>query len=400
MKVVLHCGMPKTGTSALQERLAAGRPALEAAGILYPLSPVISHNANFLMQGLVAAEDRPRYLVHSLKGRDGAALFDDWLAKIRARLARGGIDTLALSAENLWEITSPDPARRLRALLEDLGASRIEVVAYVRRPSDWYLSAAQQILRASHKVRRVRAIPYRAPIETMAAHVADPGAMRVFAFDRGAFPGGDILEHFRREALPQVPPEALAEGRQEVNATLSAEGMALLQDYRRQVLPRSNNRFTPDTSRYRRAIEMAEEAVGGERRPHLYPGIADRLDHDSPDLGWLRQVHGVTFAGIDYDRVGSGDEGAEWELRPISVEEICPVDPERRTRLLNLAIRELTETGGRKAGKRRRTKESPAAAGEGPGRDSGPGTEESGGAGNPADPSQEDGRDDGPGPAS
>lgn len=41
-KVILHVGTHKTGTTSIQAALAASRPALQAAGILYPdVSPFL-----------------------------------------------------------------------------------------------------------------------------------------------------------------------------------------------------------------------------------------------------------------------------------------------------------------------------------------------------------------------
>src|SRR5690606_15336920 len=150
------------------------------------------------------------YLRHSLKPRKGGyrKLFDRWLEAIRAEAEALGAGTVVLSAENLFAITEPAQAQALRALLLGLGAERIEVIAYVRRPSDWYLSAAQQVLRASHQIRTARPVSYRAPIECHAAHVAD--TLRVFPYDRTLFPGGDILGHFLAEGLGMAPPPAAA----------------------------------------------------------------------------------------------------------------------------------------------------------------------------------------------
>ena len=40
MKILLHIGQPKTGTSAIQTFLSANRKALRIAGVLYPSVPV------------------------------------------------------------------------------------------------------------------------------------------------------------------------------------------------------------------------------------------------------------------------------------------------------------------------------------------------------------------------
>lgn len=343
MKILLHFGMPKSGSTALQQGLVSVRDVLAGQGVFYPTAPVIENTSNFLMAGLMPFEELPRYVRHSLKPKKGGhrALFDQWIEEIRAKTAAMGADTLVMSAENLFAITEAAPAQELRRLLLGLGADRIEAIAYVRRPSDWYLSAAQQVLRASHKVRPARPVAYRAPIECFATHVAD--AVRVYPYDRAQFPGGDILGHFLQEGLgiaaPPAPSNAPPDDARQFNSTISAEGMVLLQEYRQINHREGDGTFTRDTARFRQALAQADAEAADGRRPALHPELRERLDQGSPDLLWLREAHGVSFAGVDYDRIDS----KVWSFEAHRVEDICIVDKKRKRRILNRAIMALTE---------------------------------------------------------
>jgi hypothetical protein len=65
MKTILHIGMPKTGTTALQDCLRASRADLAAAGILYPENPpgCRFNNHRMLVMGFLPFDALPRHMV-------------------------------------------------------------------------------------------------------------------------------------------------------------------------------------------------------------------------------------------------------------------------------------------------------------------------------------------------
>ena len=334
MKFIVHIGMPKSGSTALQYGLSAMRPAFARQGILYPISPVIPNTSNFLLAGVLPFDDLPRYLRQSIGKHKGdyTALYARWTDQIRAQAAETRADTVILSGENLYNIVHDKDAVKLRDELVALGATSIEIVVYVRKPSDWYLSAVQQVLRASHLIRQAGSVRYRQVIEVYAAHVSPD--VKVFEYNRRLFPGEDILAHFL-QAVVGIQAEAVApEVDRQFNGTISAEGMSILRDYRLVNHKDDNSHFTKDTSRFRRAIAEADERVGGDQRPALLPDMKDRIDHGSPDILWLRDTYGIVFSDIDYDRISD----QSWAAVAKTVDDICAVDKKRRFKVLNTAI--------------------------------------------------------------
>ena len=330
MRILLHVGMPKAGSTALQLALARGRERLARQGVLYPRAPLFPDSQNFLVAGL---EERRHALPRMIRSAyfdrmdEIAPAFARWMAEIRSSIAASRPETMVLSSEWLFGLRGRQKFDRLAEILRGFGGP-IEVVAYVRRPADQYLSAVQQTLKGSHTIRPLTAVRYRTPLEGF-ARIAD--TMRVARYDRAAFPGGDIVRDFVDAFLPGADLAAAADGGA-ANATISAEGMAILAGYRRTNHRRSRGRFTPDTDRLIAAIREADAAVGGAVRPRLRPEVAGAIDAASTDVIWLRDTHGIVFDGLDYDRV----EGAagETKTRPKRVEEICIVDPERHQELV------------------------------------------------------------------
>ena len=323
MRLILHIGMPKAGSTALQTALAAARGPLRRGGVLYPKGAL---NQNFLIAG-VAPPDRLGRLYAQQYGDDRAAIREDfdsfWKAIVEA-IDRRRPEVVVLSGELLFGAigdTGPEP---LRALLDPLGA-RVEIVAYLRRPSDYYLSMAQQRLKASWEIRPVAPVRYRKPLESARA-AAD--ALHAVPFERPAFPGGDIVADFAARLLPETRDILRAVDDPKVRPSMSAEAMAIVQDFRRRRYPEMNDRFTRDTGALAKHLAAEELALGGQRRPELRPAIRELVDRSSADLLWLRDTLGVTFAGVDYDTIGPAE--------PVTVEtvdDICFVDGARKAAL-------------------------------------------------------------------
>ncbi len=335
MRILLHVGMPKAGSTALQQAFAGAREALARRGILYPQAPLFQDSQNFIVAGL---EERrhalPRMIRGAYEGRmeELQPAFDRWQEGLEEIVASSRPERLVISSEWLFGLRGASKFDRLGRFLAALGG-RVEVVAYVRRPSDQYLSAIQQTLKGSHVIRPPAAIRYRTPLEGFARIAAE---VHVVRYDRAAFPEGDIVRHFVSAFLPDAGGAIGSAGERSANATISAEGMAILAGYRRVNHRKNRGRFTADTDRLIEAIRDADAAIGGEMRPRLLPAIRDAVDGVSVDVLWLRDVHGIVFDGLDYDRVAAAPppdlagERRRPKLRPAGIEEICIVDPDRR----------------------------------------------------------------------
>jgi len=344
LRILLHVGMPKAGSTALQAALADARDRLARHGILYPRGPLISRTHNFIMAGL---EERPRQMPRLLRNAYRDRLdevgpdFDKWLVELRSGIASRRPETLVLSSEWLFRLRGESRFDRLAEILRSLGDS-VEVIAYVRRPSDQYLSSAQQILKGPHIIKPVAPIRYRGPIEGF-TRIADQ--VHVLKYDRAGFPGGDIVRHFLQTFTPEALAGVATGGGGDVaavNATISAEGMAILAAYRRVNHRRRRNRFTADTDRVLRAIRAADLAVGGNTRPRLLASVRDEIDLASADLLWLRDAYGIVFDEIDYERIVAPDLPVrEMKRRPKSIGEICEIDAARYEKVLMRSMHAL-----------------------------------------------------------
>ncbi len=323
MRVLLHIGMSKAGSTALQDAFARARRDLKALGILYPRG---AFNHNFLVAGIDTPDRFGRVFRQHYAGNAEAvgSDFAGFWRTIVVAIERHRPSVVLMSAESLFGGLGRAGPEPLRALLVPLSAE-VEIVVYVRRPSDHYLSQVQQQLKASWAIRPAGPVVYRPPL---AAAMAVADRLHVVPFDRSKFPGEDIVADFASRFLPEASRVLSGGTATSRNTSMSAEAMDILQAYRRDHHPDDNDRFTLDTGEFRRRLAECEDRLGGARRPELLPHVRERVDQTSLDLIWLRDTFGIVFDGIDYRAVAAGSP-----IAVATVGDICLIDPARRAEL-------------------------------------------------------------------
>jgi hypothetical protein len=323
-KILIHAGMPKAGSTALQLRFKASRSALRKRGVLYPGK---IQNHNFLIADGASVEELPRIFRQHYKS-DEAALrrdFDEFWSQILRQTASASPDVVVMSGESLWTIDKAG-AKRLKSRLLEI-SDDIHIVCYVRKPSDFYLSLAQQKIKASHFLPKAAGIKYKRNLEAlqeMGTH------LHVHAFARENFVGGDVCLDFAERHLGDRSLLAQDEADGFGNETISAEAMAILQDYRAVAHPENATKFTKDTNSLIRGLRD----LAAKDRPKLRPEIRDFIDGSSTDLVWLKDAHGISFSDIDYARIHEADPKMVGE-----VADICFVDEAKKRALLNLILK-------------------------------------------------------------
>jgi hypothetical protein len=333
--------MTKAGSSALQAGLYTARRELSDSGVFYPDGGRTRNSQILLLQGLLPAERLPRGL-QRLYGGNVDGLERDmraWLAGLETAIDATRPHTLILSEEFLFYIVDQGALTELRRRMLGLGQT-VEVVVYVRRPSEHYLSSVQQLLKASHRIPGPNPVAYRPTIEGYADHVAD--RMHVVEYDRSDWPDGDIVRHFLTAFVPDANACASATLR-EVNESLSAEAMSLLAEYRERVWPDQHNRFTEDTNRVVRALAAGDAEVAGDRVPSLHEHVARTVDQASTDLPWLRETYGIVFDGVDYSAI---EPATDHHAPFASVDCMCRVDSGRRDALMWRVMHHLANDAG------------------------------------------------------
>ena len=336
-KLLVHIGTSKTGTTAIQSSFmeAQRRGALS---VCYPdFSWARRHprrNPHAFLGYVYRRRHPPR--VFAYKADDSRLYLEAQrqdFAKEFARALREN-DRVVLSAESLSGM-QPEEIRAFRDELRSHAFDRILVAVYVRNPAQIYLSSAQQKLKASSILRDPRKYRYRFREIIEKWSSAFDANVVVRPFERALLHQNCVVRDFSRVAADFFgcdvgPVETL-----DANVSLSAEGMAVMQKYRRAYYPRANDVHKPDSTRLVRLLAESQSALP-QTKPRLRPEVASLIlarHHD--ELAWLREKH-----GIDLGPAGNGS-GAGW--RPahdaLEVSDVVDLDQGVLEELLRYAWR-------------------------------------------------------------
>ena len=155
--LILHIGIPKTGTTSLQLFLFKNREKLESYGIDYPVFmnqpglPSRARNGIFLdryarsvacndktMSGVSDVEENLARLEKALSSHNKVVLTNEELARPLYRNVRRGYEY-----DLFWNSTA--------RILEDAGATDVTIVVYLRRQDDWAASKWRQDIKWNHE---------------------------------------------------------------------------------------------------------------------------------------------------------------------------------------------------------------------------------------------------------
>jgi hypothetical protein len=160
-KAILHIGMPKTGTSIIQSHLQQNRRVLRDKGVFYPVT--ISPDP-----GIYRTFESHHLLFYALAGQRPFNRFspDRFMERAKRAAARYRMDTLLLSAENLWWLPTltvreehfdplaywEEKRRYLERVAAFLSPLKVQVVVYLRRQDHWIESWYNQQIKNGYAV--------------------------------------------------------------------------------------------------------------------------------------------------------------------------------------------------------------------------------------------------------
>jgi hypothetical protein len=320
-KIIVHIGQPKTGTTSLQAALLKGQKHLLDQGILYP-TPLFSINHGALVLPFRQEVQRSMVRFVGTDIREARRRGRIYWRSVVEEAAMHDAGTVIISSEFIWGL------RHLPKFYENLqtafgSEAAIELMAYLRTPSQHYISAAQQKLKMDHRLPIFRYSRLKRLKE-----VSDIAPLKLGKFSRDALHEGDILSDFCLRY--NIKTANLRHRKKEANTTISAEGMILLQTYRRRNHSERGDMPTDDTNRLLNAIAREEAANPGiYTRPKLRPEFAQYLDRDCQTFAWLRKAHGIDLHQDHGVAEGMMRDVAEAE----DVSELVGFDPDALHRL-------------------------------------------------------------------
>lgn len=221
-EIVVHVGQSKTGTTRIQNALAANAEKLLSQGVFYPRPrpDITAHHA--LVRQICEKSDRR--LEKAIFGNLG----DDELI-LSALGSNNSCHTAVLSSEMLlihFEANS-EHVQAFDNRLSSLAQS-VRYVAYVRDPVERFPSVCSQTLMRSAMLPRVQ-WAFRVSEMVKLRELVGP-RFEIRVYDRDAFKNRDVFEDFVTGVLGAgVSDLDLTTANDKSNVSLSAEGMYLVQ---------------------------------------------------------------------------------------------------------------------------------------------------------------------------
>lgn len=245
-RLLLHAGMGKTGSSALQTAFVQNRDLLASSGVLYPPHPsdevarsggVTSGNGTRLRRWLAPRGDVP--------ARQG----DRLRARLLEELDTPGMHTLLYSSEFLY-LALPERLEELRRHLERHDA-HLQVVVYVRNVAEHALSSYSQVVKRSlftgtfsDYIDPATAGGYHLPLDRVLAlpEVLGSEKVTVLHYDSLQY---DLVGHFCRQLLG-LDASAQIRTTPTVNRALTSLELELMRQLNRVLVEKAQARQVSD----------------------------------------------------------------------------------------------------------------------------------------------------------
>lgn len=335
MKLILHIGQGKAGSTAIQRTLAAGRDELLRKGVLYPENLYIKNchhyfsTLNFdVPQRWPSVVNRMGFSIDSAK----AGAKEEW-ENLQEQLTNNNPKITIISSETLFSDYSPTEAIRAKKYLGSL-ADEMRILAYLRSPVSRYISLVQQKLKSSRILVQPAASGVVKIISKYNEIFTVPCELRVF--ERNSLKSGDaVVDFVEWSGLQEL---GIDFPKAEFNTSMSAEAMAVLEN-----LASDHGPTTAEALKEKRTLQSqvsrADKDLPGATRAHLNDEVSDYLTRINKELLPLRDKYGIEFSDIDYTMVGK-IEGLNKPL-VTSVNNICAFDFARRDELQALVVKRL-----------------------------------------------------------
>ena len=306
MKLILHIGTGKTGTTSIQTALYDNHEKLQSLKISYPIGDSKDHNileASVLEFGKLHRVYRSMYSENHEKPKNIAM---DLIQKIKS----SNSDYLVLSGEYFFALGSSE-AEVLLDLLE-VSPSDVKVICYVRNPSSYWLSGVQQYLKGSWNLDGLISSRYRFKNGLINwGNVVGYDNVIVRQFSKSKLIGNDIVTDFCNvlseitNCKVTLPSPGLR------NTSVYSEQCILMQELRQELLSVPDNTFNSETRKLNRQIHLCSENL--ELTKMVFkPEVIQYIEClHSEDMDWLKETFDLDIGlniNMNNETINSGEE--------------------------------------------------------------------------------------------
>lgn len=348
MRIVLHAGSNKAGSTAIQETLSRSNDRLSASGLLYPRLGDKKHHSLLIP----AVLDEDEYLANfsrqdPAKRQSGLVASEALWDCLRKQVDEISPQILLLSSEYIFGLRPASLRRfvsRLAALSEEISA-----IVYLRNPCEHYLSSAQQILKYGCSVKDPRIHQnYCQKLRKLRNTI--PGKVDPRIFSRPLLFDGDVALDFLSLIVSGDQVKGFGISPLVANASISAEAMAFLSRFNREIW--GDRRIIGHALNKAVLTAIRKEE---KRRDYTKAKLKDKIltlvtRVHSEDAAELRDAYGVRFPGFDYSQESSAADrklrAADDAFSHLKVSDIVAYDTQLEERMTMRVLAALAKNTG------------------------------------------------------
>lgn len=304
MELLIHPGMPKTGSSSIQKTLLSRPPDNWF---------VPARNSGNMGRDLILLfEDRPweapTFKIQGWSKEEIISQKEDRSEELKRQLssaASAGLDTV-FTAERLFNVTE-EVIARLRDFYAEFGYSA-RVVGYVRKPVSFMQSAFQQNVKTDHPglLEPKNLFPQYCRGFQKFDTVFGRENVKLKLFDPGSLIGADVVADFYHELGVGIAPEDTIR----VNESLSLEACALL--FAQRTLGRGFAKGFRGAGKANADFVDALSSIGSRRLEFSRSFVEPMIEQYNDDLRWIERRLGVDILDLPRDdepgMIGSADD--------------------------------------------------------------------------------------------
>lgn len=273
-KALIHIGTGKTGTSSIQNELY--KFELKKCTSLFTY-PVIYNKGHQALEVLFKDYGR---LTRTLKQKFlDVSQFYDFRKEFNKSFSEDLYkNNVLISSEFLFSF-KVDEIENLKKFFDDKGFEDYKILVYLRKPSAYYLSLVQQKLKAAHGIPSP--LSFNAGYEKSLSNWSAifEGCLCVKKFERENLLSGSLLDDFSSEVNKFFGTNVLLKGNP-CNESVSAEGMIILQDFRRYFFFDEEDKFNKTSDALLRKINEIEVFKPGTK-PVLKESYREAIDSNN-----------------------------------------------------------------------------------------------------------------------
>lgn len=289
-EVVIHIGSGKTGSTSIQRALYESIDTNKTI-INYP---IIGNNKNnqIIRFAFCKLNQAPSNIVSDFKDKD-PSVFKEYQETIKRQFEEQcqNNSPIVVSSEFLF-LAQLDEINHFKSYLMGLGFSSFKIIAYVRDPSKYYLSLAQQALKNSAKIPQPDTFQYGFvnAVKLWSLTFKTDVILREFSINK--LDNGDVVDDFSNR-LNELGYGVKLNLSQRLNESVSAEATQAMQDLYSQL------RLNTLNSNQRRQLRIRMGAfirlkAGNGSKPVLREDIETKINiRFKNNLTWINEHFGL-----------------------------------------------------------------------------------------------------------